>query len=72
MVDTKALRHKVEESGLKYKYIAEKLGISPYTLKLKIDGVNDFLTSEVAGLCDILRIDDLYEKEEIFFTKKVD
>lgn len=72
MVDTKKLRNKVDESGLKFKFIAKKLGISPYTLQLKIDGVNDFFTSEVAGLCDILKINDLYEKEDIFFAKKVD
>nr|DAG39027.1 MAG TPA: Protein of unknown function (DUF739) [Caudoviricetes sp.] len=48
------------------------LGISPYTLQLKVDGKNEFVTSEVSGLCDILEITDLAEKEEIFFAKEVD
>lgn len=72
MVDTERLRKKIADSGIKYKNIAASLGINPYTLQLKIDGVNEFVTSEVSGLCDILAITDLREKEAIFFTKKVD
>lgn len=72
MVDTEKLRQIISEKGLKYKYIAEKLGISAYGLQLKIDGVNEFVTSEVGALCDILMITDLEEKEKIFFAKKVD
>lgn len=71
MVNTEALRKKIADRGIKYKNIAAMLGISPYTLQLKVDGKNEFVTSEVSGLCDILEITDLAEKEEIFFAKKV-
>jgi DNA-binding Xre family transcriptional regulator len=72
LVNTEALRKKIADRGIKYKNIAAMLGISPYTLQLKVDGKNEFVTSEVSGLCDILEITDLAEKEEIFFAKKVD
>ena len=70
MVDTEKLRNKVASSGLKYKFLAEELGLSRYGLQLKIDGKNDFTTSEVARLCELLRISTLTEKEAIFFSKK--
>ncbi|NLC25580.1 MAG: hypothetical protein GX777_03020 [Fastidiosipila sp.] len=72
MVDTEKLRNKVVSSGLKYKFLAEELGLSRYGLQLKIDGKNDFMTSEVAELCKLLNISTLTEKEAIFFSKKVD
>ena len=67
MVNTKLLRAKIAESGLKYVYIADKLGLSRYGLQLKIDGKNDFFTEEVNDLCDLLGVTSLSEKEEIFF-----
>ena len=72
MVNTALLRSKILETGLKYKNIAQKLGISAYTLQLKIDNKNEFTTSQVARLCEILDITALREKEAIFFTKEVD
>ena len=32
MTDTKALREKIEAKGLKLKAVAEKLGITPYSV----------------------------------------
>lgn len=72
MVSTRLLRQKIRESGLKYKNIAQKLGISAYGLQLKIDNENEFTTSQVAKLCEILEISTLREKEDIFFAKQVD
>ena len=71
MIDSVALRNKISEKGIKYNYIAEKLGLSAYGLQLKIDGKNDFRTTEVSKLCDILSITSLKEKERIFFAKEV-
>ena len=54
MTDTKELRQRIEASGLKYKYIAQKLGITAYTLQLKIDNDNEFKVSEVDALAGLL------------------
>ncbi|WP_418203173.1 hypothetical protein [Anaerotignum faecicola] len=69
MTNSKLLREIIDEKGYKLKYIAEKLGLSPYGLQLKIDNKQEFKTSEVAVLCDILEITSLEKKEEIFFAQ---
>ena len=68
MTDTKELRQRIEASGLKYKYIAKKLGITAYTLQLKIDNDNEFKVSEVDALAGLLGL-SLREKDAIFFAK---
>ena len=68
MTDTKELRRRIEAAGLKYKYVAQKLGISPYTLQLKIDNYNEFKVSEVDLLSSLLHL-SLREKDAIFFAK---
>lgn len=68
MTNSKLLRALIDEKGLKLKYVAEKLGLSPYGLQLKIDNRQEFKTSEVAVLCDVLEITSLKKKEEIFFA----
>ena len=68
MTDTKELRQRIEASGLKYKYIALKLGITAYTLQLKIDNDNEFKVSEVDTLAGLLGL-SLREKDAIFFAK---
>ena len=72
MTDTEKLRTLIERKGLKLKFVAECLGLSPYGLQLKIENKREFKTSEVAKLCEILDITSLREKEEIFFTNKDD
>lgn len=72
MTDSAALREKIKERGLKYGYIAKKLGLSYYGLSLKIENKNEFRTSEVALLCEMLNITSLKEKERIFFAQKVE
>lgn len=72
MTDSAALREKIKEKGLKYSFLAKKLGLSAYGLSLKIDNKNEFRTSEVAILCEILGITSLKEKEKLFFAQKVE
>ena len=69
MTNSKLLREIIDEKGYKLKYIAEKLGLSPYGLQLKIDNKQEFKTSEVLALCELLQIESLKEKEEIFFAQ---
>ena len=68
MTDTKRLREKIDYKGLKLKYLAEQLEITPYALALKINNKNEFKPSEIKMLCEVLEIDSLQEKEAIFFA----
>lgn len=72
MTDSAALREIIEKKGLKLSFLAEQLGLSNYGFTLKVDGKNEFKTSEVAKLCELLGITSLREKERIFFAQKVD
>lgn len=73
MTNTDLLRRYVKDSGLKYKYIAQKIGISPYGLSQKVKGIREFKGSEIDQLCQLLHIeDDLETQKAIFFTQKVD
>lgn len=68
MTDTLALRNAIKQRGLKYKYVAEKLGISPYGLQKKIENDSEFKVSEVDRLSDMLGL-SLRQKDMIFFAK---
>lgn len=54
MTDTIALRSVIAESGLKYKALAEIMGLSPYTLQMKIDNESEFKASEIDALANAL------------------
>lgn len=72
MTNTKVLRELIEKKGMKMKYVAEYLGLSSYGFQLKVENRQEFKTSEVAALCELLNIDSLEEKEDIFFAPKDD
>ena len=72
MTNSKRLRDLIEKRGLKLKYVAEYLGLSSYGLSLKIDNKQEFKTSEVAALCELLKIKSLEQKEAIFFSFRDD
>lgn len=69
MVDTQLLEDEIEKSGKKRVYLADKLGCSVQSLRLKIKGEYDFTTSQVDILCTELGITSLVKKEKIFFKK---
>lgn len=70
MTDSKKLRFTIQKSGFKYKSIAEKLGISPYGLQKKIDGITDFKAKEICELSKILSLSS-QERNSIFFSNNV-
>lgn len=72
MVNTQLLEQKIESSGKKKKYLAEKANISVATLRSKIRNVYPFDSDQIEILCDELEITKLSEKEAIFFAPKVD
>lgn len=72
MTNTALLRNTINDSGLKLSYIARQMGLSAYGLQKKIDGDSEFKASEIAGLCDILKINDSRQRDAIFFAKMGD
>jgi len=68
MTDTNALRSIIADSGLKYKAIAEIMGLTPYALQMKIDNETEFKASEIDTLANTLM--DMQQRDSIFFCKK--
>nr|WP_293994495.1 toxin-antitoxin system, antitoxin component, Xre family protein [uncultured Fusobacterium sp.] len=68
MINTKLLKRKIDESGYRFSWIAKQLNLSPYGLRKKVDGENEFKVSEVSKICKLLNISD-EERENIFFCK---
>lgn len=68
MTNTALLAERIEKSGLKKNYIAKVLGLTGYGFARKVRGDSEFKAAEIAALCDLLGIDDLAEKEAIFFA----
>ena len=72
MTDSCKLRELIESKGFKMKFVAEYLGLSSYGLSLKINNKQEFKTSEVSALCELLGITRLNEKEALFVRQKDD
>ena len=69
MVDTQHLESIIKEKGIKKSYLADKLGISIQSLRLKINNISDFKNTETDTMCKELGITSLVLKEKIFFKK---
>lgn len=69
MTNTELLKKKIDESGLKISFIAEKMGLSRQGLYYKINGEREFTQSEIILICDILKIKSKPERDLIFFKK---
>lgn len=72
MTDTDRLERIIKNSGYKYGFIAEKIGISYQALRNKLDNKSEFLPTEIEALCKLLGITELKEKNDIFFASFVD
>lgn len=72
MTNSKLLKKKIEERGLKIGFIVEKLGTSYAWFNKKLNNGKDFTAAEIQILCEILGITDLAEKDRIFFAKNVE
>ena len=71
MTNTPVLEQYIENSGYKRNFIAKQLGITSYTLAMKIQNVSEFKASEIDILCSLLGI-DIKERMQIFFAKSVE
>ena len=71
MTNTLMLEKIIDNSGLKRNFIATQMGISSYTLSLKINNKKEFKASEIDRLCTILKI-NVASRMQIFFAPGVD
>ncbi|MBR6405275.1 MAG: helix-turn-helix transcriptional regulator [Lachnospiraceae bacterium] len=65
------LRQKIDASGLKMRFIAEKIGISYQALLNKIRNKTEFTAQEILRFSELLHL-TIDEKEAIFFCMNVD
>lgn len=71
MTNTILLRNKINESGLKMRFIAARLGISHQTLLNKIRNDSEFTATEIMLLVQMLGLTNK-ERDSIFFACVVD
>ena len=69
MTDTKLLEDYIAKSGYKQSFIADKLGLTSYGFRRKVNGLSEFKASEIVLLCDLLKIDGK-KMPNIFLAKK--
>ena len=73
LVDTAALRKKIDDKGLKLSYVAKAIGLkSRAGLMKKINNETEFTCTEVGLLCQLLGITTWAEMKAIFFANLVD
>lgn len=70
MTNVNLLKEKIKESGLKHKYIAERLGMTPQGLYKKLSDSSDWFFSQVMVMKELLRLSD-DEVNKIFYAKEV-
>lgn len=68
MTDTEKLQEKIDASGKKKGYLAEKVGLSRAGFRNCETNKAEFTARQINILCDELYIEDLEEKESIFFA----
>ena len=67
-MNTRELRKRIKESGLKLEAIARRMGINRVSLWNKIQGRTEFKASEIKSLCQILNL-SAEQRDYIFFEK---
>ena len=72
MVNKTLLEDAIRASGKKKSYLAEKIGCTPQSFRMRCNGLYDFKSSDIDTLCQELDITRLTDKERIFFARKVD
>lgn len=65
-MDIDRLRSTIDDSGIKLKFICEKMGLSRYGLYKKLNGSSEFTASEMKEMQNILHLSNK-ERDEIFF-----
>ena len=69
MTNGKLLEEKIQQSGLKKGFIAERIGVTPNTLTALINNNAEFKASQIVAMCQVLNIKDDDEIKAIFFAQ---
>ena len=69
MIDSKKLEEKIQQSGLKKGYLAERLGVSRATFSALLSNKTEFKVSQIRVLCELLDIHDDETLRAIFFAQ---
>lgn len=71
MTDTKLLRIRIDESGYKMHFIAQKLGLTYQGFLNKLNNKHEFKATEIRMLQKLLNLSN-EERDRIFFTLNVE
>ena len=71
MTNGTLLRDKIDGSGIKYAFLAEKLGMSRQALSQKLASGGDFKAWQMLLIADILHLSD-EDARAIFYPQDVD
>lgn len=71
MTNTVELKNAMERSGLKYRFIAEKCGLSYQGFLNKVHNITAFTAPEIVALRNLLELSP-DESEKIFFAGNVE
>lgn len=63
MTNTEKLRELIDKSGLKFEYVAEQIGLTRFGLYKKLETGSEFKPSQIATLCELLKIEDDLRKD---------
>lgn len=72
MTDTLKLKALMLLQGFTQEDLAKYLGLSKQTINMKLNNKRSFKLSEIAKICELLKIDNVQERFLIFFADKVD
>ncbi len=72
MVDTLLLEEAIRASGKRKSYLADKVGCTLQSFRMRCTNKYDFKSTDIDILCRELGITKLTEKERIFFAHSVD
>lgn len=67
MTNTKLFRDIVKSTGIKYKYLANSLGLSYAGLKAKIENDREFKAKEIQITSEVLNLDNETRDKIIFY-----
>lgn len=65
-MNAQLLRETIKNSGMSFKFVAEKSGMLRESLYNKLKGRGQFTVSEITGLSNVLHL-TVSERERIFF-----
>ena len=71
MTDTELLKRKIDDSGYKIIFLADKVGLTPQGFYKKLKDGSDWTFSQVMILQELLRLTK-EEIDAIFFNQKVE